>query len=1104
MLEKTIRRGVPMAALLSLLLTAAVASAQSDPDGYNAMLAAWALPSPPGTGVVVEQNEAPLNSGSPWQLAPNASASYLNHGITITYENTGGTSESGHADSVAQVFYGNKATGIPSAYGVTTVDLFNADIWAETGSIASNTLNVWTNALPSAPPANDPVVANFSWVGSGSDQGYQSPNLDNDALRRFDWYIDQYNLVGVVGVSGNAGASQVAALMACGYNSIAVGLGPGSGGLSAAGPVPSTYGVDGAGRSKPDVVAWDPFENGEVSFSIPVVSAEAATLEQVARYYSFSAGTNAAVIKAVIMASANKNPLPNWGHTPTVPLDPQWGTGQINFNWAYQVMTAGPQTASTTSLASSTGWAYSSLNPSNSAGNTQTYFFQVPSGQPYDLSALVTWERMITVGTSSSPYTFTPSLATIDLSLYQANGSFTLGSLLQSSSSSIDNVQYVFDRGLPAGEYALQVTRVDSLSGGSLGYFALAWQTQGVPLWAGTGNGSWNSASNWSTGFVPNGLTYEAALIAPTLTGVTVTLDAPQTLGQLTLGNSANATFGYTISAGSAGTLTFSNSGSNSLLTVISGSQTISAPVILVGGLSMTASQGATLNISGLVTESGSSESLTLGGAGAVNLSGSVVLSSGLTLTPSQGSTLNISGVVSQSSGSQPLTLNGQGAVILSGSNTFSGGTTIDSGTLQIGAGGAAGAPGAGPITNYSILAVSRSDVYTLPVSVGGSGQLVQLGPGALILPPFVEGYSGQTVIDGGALRITSGVPNNLIVLNGGVLESNSGSASFIRPIGSASGDVEWASGGGGFSANGGLMSVNIGGQGTPQTLSWGNSPTQLQGPLIFGSLTANNETDFLNPINLNGSNGTVQVNVGQGGDFAKLLGAVSNSTGTGGLVKTGNGLLVLAATNTYNGPTTIDAGTLQISSTANLGSGGLVFDASGAGVLDITGSLPFTSAMPVNLNENGTIRQDDSARVTLSGAVNGPGMLIKSDSGVLVLSGTNNYAGGTSVTGGELQVLGAAAIAGGNLSVGNDLAAFGSIAPTDASLGGSADSGSSLTSFAPAVGNSPASSSTASPAGVSGVPEPGSLVLLVALGACGIVPIARRSARRRTCFHSA
>ncbi len=591
---------------------------------------------------------------------------------------------------------------------------------------------------------------------------------------------------------------------------------------------------------------------------------------------------------------------------------------------------------------------------------------------------------------------------------------------------------------------------------------------------------------------MPNGVTYEAALIAPTLSNVNVTLDAAQTLGQLTLGNSASTTAGYTISAGSGGsadTLTFSNSGSNSLLTVISGSQNISAPVILVGGLSVTMSQGASLNISGAVTESGGSESLTLAGPGALNLSGSVVLSGSLTLTPSQGSTLNISGVVSQTGGSQSLLLNGQGTVVLSGSNTFSGGATINSGTLQIGAGGASGTPGLGPITDFNALVFARSDVYTLPVSVGGSGHLVQLGPGTLILPLLDANYTGPTVVAGGALRIGANatVPSNLLVLGGGVVESNGGGFSFTRQIGAAGNDVEWLAGGGGFSANGGLMSVNIGGSGTPQTLSFGNSPSQLQGPLIFGSLTANNETDFLNPINLNGSNGTVQVNVGQGGDFAKLVGTVSNSTGTGGLVKTGNGLLVLAATNTYNGPTTIDAGTLQVSSTANLGSGGLVFDASGSGVLDITGSVPFNSAMPVTLNENGTIKQDDSSPVTLSGGIGGAGGLFKTDSGTLVLSGTNTYTGGTTVTGGMLQVVGAAAAPGGNLFVGSDLAAFGSIDSADSSPRGAA-AGNSAASFA----------------GVSAVPEPttGALLLslLLAFGACGLLSLSSRlTARNRS-----
>ena len=43
------------------------------------------------------------------------------------------------------------------------------------------------------------------------------------------------------------------------------------------------------------------------------------------------------------------------------------------------------------------------------------------------------------------------------------------------------------DRGLPAGEYALQVTRADTIS--AAWNFALAWQLQDVPQWAAAANG---------------------------------------------------------------------------------------------------------------------------------------------------------------------------------------------------------------------------------------------------------------------------------------------------------------------------------------------------------------------------------------------------------------------------------------------------------------------------------------------------------------------------------------------------------------------------------------------------------------------------------------
>jgi autotransporter-associated beta strand protein len=887
-----LRRAIALGAL-SIALSAQVVSAQSDPVGYNALLASFSaagLPGP-GTGVVVEQNEAPLNGSSPPAFVPDATASFLNRGVNINYENSGGTATSWHASNVAQFFYGNAGSGFFPAYGVSTVDLFNANIWTEAGSIAGNTLNIYTSSLPSSLPTNKPAVANFSWVG-----GFGTATYDNDALRRFDWLIDQSNLVAVVGV--NNGSSTIPALMASGYNSIAVGL---SNGQSSSGTVGSGEpGLDGQGRSKPDIVA----PIFATSYATPMVAAEAATLVQVARYYpSLSAGTNAAVVKAILLAGTDKNPLPTWSHTPTQPLDTQYGAGQMNFNWGYQILSAGPQTAGTTSLAGSTGWSYSSLNPSNSAGNTQTYYFQVPSGQPFDLSALLTWQRTVTYH-AGNPITFTPSLATIDLNLYYANGNFTLGSLVDSSSSSIDNVQYVFDRGLPAGEYALQVTRADAISGAW--NYALAWQMQAVPYWI-AANGSWNSAANWNNDLVAGGIGREAALFAPTPTGINVTLDAPQTVGLLTLGNTASTSTGYIISAGSGGSLTFSNSGSSSQLNVTSGSHVISAPVVLASNLIVAPASGAALGISGNI------------------------------------------------SGTGALTDSGAGMLVLMGSNTYGGTTTISAGTLQLGPGGTLGPS---PVADNSVLQVNRPDMFTLTNSVSGTGALTQLGTGTTTLIG-TNGYSGGTSVNAGNLVFgtTSSIPGS-----GTVLITGSGA---LNVSGAYSNVTGWLNSGKINAASNGALALtatsneSINMAGYPQLALGAASP----GTTYSGVLTPSTSTYLFGggggtltvASNLTGANALVVNNLGPGAV------ALSGSNSYSGDTTVANGSLVILS------PSSIPGGNLNVGS--NLGAFGLsaaalvLSDTSSALGKDLS-ALPFSAGNLAGVDPSSVLPVLDSSSV--------------------------------------------------------------------------------------------------------------------------------------------
>lgn len=123
--------------------------------------------------------------------------------------------------------------------------------------------------------------------------------------------------------------------------------------------------------------------------------------------------------------------------------------------------------------------------------------------------------------------------------------------------------------------------------------------------------------------------------------------------------------------------------------------------------------------------------------------------------------------------------------------------------------------------------------------------------------------------------------------------------------------------------------------------------------------------------------------------------------TGAGSLTKTGAGSLTLSGANTYLGGTIINGGTVSVGSDGNLGdaAGALTF---GGGTLLTTNS--FTSNRSVTLNAGGGTFNTSGNSLTLSGNMSGVGALTKVGAGTLTLSGTNNYSGGTTVTAGILQ----------------------------------------------------------------------------------------------------
>ena len=98
-------------------------------------------------------------------------------------------------------------------------------------------------------------------------------------------------------------------------------------------------------------------------------------------------------------------------------------------------------------------------------------------------------------------------------------------------------------------------------------------------------------------------------------------------------------------------------------------------------------------------------------------------------------------------------------------------------------------------------------------------------------------------------------------------------------------------------------------------------------------------------------------------------------------LIKSGTGTLTLTGTNIYTGNTTINAGTLQ------LGNGG------------ITGSITG------DVTNNGILAFDRSNELPFAGNISGNGRVTQIGIGTTILTGTNTYAGGTTINAGTLQL---------------------------------------------------------------------------------------------------
>jgi hypothetical protein len=226
----------------------------------------------------------------------------------------------------------------------------------------------------------------------------------------------------------------------------------------------SSYGptiIDDAGRVKPDIVV----PATKTSWASPIVASAGALLLETAdtTYSSLSAAEKSLLAKCLLMGGATKPELGDWRKgfaTPstdgTVPLDYRYGAGELNIDNSHRILEQGEHDHSTTSDMPWVGWDLAEAVSSA----PRSYYFEIPTFQViHELSITVTWYRMIDSQKNRpfDPRTLTPSLANIDLHLFEASG-YTPGGTVDLSVSAVDNVEHIYIPALLPGRYVFQVT----------------------------------------------------------------------------------------------------------------------------------------------------------------------------------------------------------------------------------------------------------------------------------------------------------------------------------------------------------------------------------------------------------------------------------------------------------------------------------------------------------------------------------------------------------------------------------------------------------------------------------------------------------------------
>lgn len=414
-------------------------------------------------------------------------------------------------------------------------------------------------------------------------------------------------------------------------------------------------------------------------------------------------------------------------------------------------------------------------------------------------------------------------------------------------------------------------------------------------------------------------------------------------------------------------------------------------------------------------------ENFTLAAGGTITNASSGVVP----IAVSAGKTLDFGSQAFTAAGGAGYIKNGDGVVALAGA-AYGGGFTLNAGTVIVRGVNALGGGATNTLTLNGGIVASNANrdltgKYTNGITIGGN---VQFGDVTGLASASANLTFSNNITLGGAMRtVTLGNGGN--VAFGGIISNTSGGLTFAATA-SGTGRFDVTNTANNFS---GPVNINGGEVRFTANGSVGNAANSITVDGGRLAILSGATVDFsARNIFLGATAGTSISAVGTG--VITYNGALADKTGSVGiLVKQGGGTLSLGGVSTYAGDTSINNGTVQLTTaanrlpsvtTVNIGQAASAnvgaFDLNGfnqqiAGLNSTSGSNASTTAKntvtsataaTLILGGSGTYAFGDGTAAN-SGVITGSVRVSKTGSGTQTFGDANTYSGGTNLTGGKL-----------------------------------------------------------------------------------------------------